>query len=682
MESREEVTIKELSRKIDVSSRTIHRDLDNIEKYLQSYHLKLQRKSGVGIQIVGSKKNKENVKRQLESFSYREYTVDERQTMILCTLYEAPEPVKLFTLANELRVAIATVSADLIKLEEQLKSFNLSIVKKRGYGIEISGSETSKRRAISYAIAKTLKEDEFLSLIKESIQKNSGNQGNSLSERLLHLVDREKLLVIEEVMNDLHRILPFSITDSAYIGLLVHLALAIERILLGESIEMDPIYLEQLRGVPEFSVARQIIRDLESSFQIDIPEAEIGYITMHLQGAKVRHHKGEFLEATNLQVYMQAKELVGYMEEATGFDMMDNEPLLEGLVTHLKPAIFRIRQEMGIANPLLPSIRRDYEDLFQIVKSAVENVFQDLHIPDEEIGFLVMHFGSVLLGEKTNRDLKAYIVCSSGIGTSKMLTSRLQREIPEIEEVKNISLFELNDLDITERDLLISTIHLPDYTGEYLIVSPFMTPEEVKQVQLYARRQALVQKKTVSVEESSSTMETVLKKLNMIHLTAGTMGTLLKNFTFTRETEPMSAEECIRRACRQLKGQAVIGDVESVVEALFERERISGIGIPNTQIAFYHTRHENVWKPSFSLHRLEQPITLKGMDGKDMEVSQLVLMLAPDPFHEPGLEVLSFISSTLIESEQSIELFESDRETAIQSFLARKFEQLIDEKTK
>ena len=105
--------------------------------------------------------------------------------MILCTLYESSEPVKLFALANELRVAIATISTDLTKLEEQLEHFQLSILKKRGYGVELNGSEKAKRRAISYMIAKSLKEDEFLSLIKESIQKKSAIQDNSISEEAI-----------------------------------------------------------------------------------------------------------------------------------------------------------------------------------------------------------------------------------------------------------------------------------------------------------------------------------------------------------------------------------------------------------------------------------------------------------------------------------------------------------------
>jgi mannitol operon transcriptional antiterminator len=676
----EEVTIKELSEKIDVSPRTIHRDLNTIEKLLCTYNLELIRKTGVGMQIVGLETNKEILKQQLYTFSSREYTLDERQTMILCTLYESSEPVKLFALANELGVAIATISSDLIKLEEQLIPFQLLIVKKRGYGIEISGSEKAKRRAMSYVIAKTLKEDELFSFIKERIQKKSWNRGNAISERLFHLVDREKILIIEDVMQELNRVLPFPITDSAYVGLIVHLTLAIERIMLGENIQMDTMYLEQLEKEPEYHIAQEIITKLSARFQIEIPKAEIGYITMHLQGAKLRQHEGQLLEASNLETFMQAKKLIQYFEDATGDDLRDNAPLLEGLVTHLKPAIYRIRQDMGITNPLLKNIRKDYEDLFQIVKNAVGKVFPELRIPDEEIGYLVMHFGSVLLGLKGEKNLKAYIVCSSGIGTSKMLVSRLQREIPEITEIVNVSLFELNELQISDRDLVISTIYLQEFLKEYMIVSPFMTQEEIKQVQLYARRQMLIKKPVALVNHGNSTVDEITNRMKNIHLYTGTVAELLSDFQHSSHTEHMSVEKCIRVACNQLEKKKIINNAEVVADALFAREAIGGIGIPETKLALFHTRHEQVLKPSFTIQTLRDPIVMTAMDGTDSEVHHLLLLLAPYSYHEQGLEVLSYISSLIIENEKSIELFESNDGKLIHSYLAKKFELFIDEK--
>lgn len=126
----EEITIKELSKKIDVSSRTVQRDLNNVQSILDSYELELIRKSGVGVQIIGNEQRKQELVQQLKQFRQREYTLEERLTLILCILYESAEPVKLYSLSKDLGVSISTVSADLMKLEEQLQPVQLSILKK------------------------------------------------------------------------------------------------------------------------------------------------------------------------------------------------------------------------------------------------------------------------------------------------------------------------------------------------------------------------------------------------------------------------------------------------------------------------------------------------------------------------------------------------------------------------
>ena len=677
-----DLPIKDLAKEIGVSPRTIHRDLKGIETLLNEYKLALVRKTGIGIQISGPQSNKENLKRMLNTLSIREYSLEERQTMILSRLYESSEPVKLFALAHELHVTIATISVDITKLEEQMEPFQLSILKRRGYGIELSGSEQAKRRAMSYMIAKSLKEDEFLSLFKDSIREKPTVQKNSVSERLLHLVDQNKLLIIGDVMEELKRLPSFSITDNAYVGLIVHLALAIERIMLGEGIQMEQVHLEKLRVEPEYQIAKKIIIELQARFEIEIPEAEIGYITMHLQGAKLRQKEGDLLDSSSLQTIMQAKKLIQRVQDITGFDLMNNEALLEGLVTHLKPAIYRIQQNMGITNPLLQSIRKDYEELFQTVQDAVSRVFPEIQVPDEEIGYLVMHFGSVLLGLKGEKDLIAYTVCSSGIGTSKMLSTQLRRKIREIAEVKNVSLFELNELQISDRDLVISTIHLQDFSREYMIVSPFITEDEIKQIQLYARRKMLIKKPIYSLKDNVTDADKITKRMESLQLYAGAVFELLAGFYLSTQNISMSSKKSIRAACNQLEKQTVIKSAETITDALFARETIGGVGIPDTKLALFHTRHEDVLKPSFTVHTLPEPITMRAMDETDIEVSHVLILLSPDPYHEIGLEVLSFISTIIIEDEKSIALFESSHEADIRSYLANKFEQFVDEKTK
>jgi mannitol operon transcriptional antiterminator len=684
----EEITVKELADEIDVSVRTIHRDLKGIEDILKDYHLSLVKKSGVGIQIIGEDAKIEELKLALFHLSYNEYTPDERQTMILCTLLEATEPVKLIALANDLNVTIATISNDLTKLEGRLNEFNLSLIRKRGYGVEIKGTETAKRRAMSNIIAENLNEVEFLSLVRENIQKKSTQQTDSISERLLGLVEKKKLLIVEKAIEEINEELPYSIADSAYIGLVVHLALAIERILQGENINIDQAYLESLQATPEFKMAEKIVEKLTKVFKVYIPVAEVGYITMHLQGAKLRHDKEYLIEKSSFQVAIKAKSLIRFVEEKLNFDLTNNVSLFQGLVTHLKPALYRIKQNMRIINPLLPKIKEDYGDLFVIVKEGVETIFSDLSVPDEEIGYLVMHFGSALLGNQRAEDLRALIICSSGIGTSKMLATRIQQELPEIKKLKNVSLFELSQINTEDYDLIISTINLPNFAKEYIVVSPILTKEEIEKIRNYIREQAHIKgtNKKVPFMDSktpdSTSIEQTIERMQSIHRYSDTISTVLRGFQVLHATGPQTVNHVLEEACMSLYKQGVIRDVELVIKALFEREKLGGLGIPNTKLVLFHSRSEHVLRPSFTIYSLEKPLQVKAMDQTEMEADNILLLLSPEQFSSQGLEVLSFISSIIIENEQSISLFESKNANLISSYMAAKFEQFFDEKIK
>ncbi len=682
-----EITVKDLASKIDVSVRTVHRDLKGVEDILKEYDLRLIKKSGVGIQIIGDAEQVENLRLFLFNITHNEYTPEERQTIILCALLESTEPVKLIALANDLNVTIATVSNDLNKIENRLQKFNhLSLIRKRGYGVEIVGSETAKRKAMSVVIAENVDEFELLSLIKENIQKKSSQQTNAISERLLGLVEKTNLLIVEKAVEEINNELPYSIADSAYMGLVVHLALAMERILQGENISMDQSYLDHLQETSEFKIAEKIVEKLEKVFNTSIPKAEIGYITMHLLGAKLRHDKEYFIEETSLQIALKAKSLIHYVEKRVDQELSSNQSLLQGLVAHLSPAIFRIKQNMGITNPLLEKMKSDYAELFAIVKDGVNVIFSDLDVPDEEIGFLVMHFGSVLIESQNVEPLKAIVVCSSGIGTSKMLATRLQKEITEIKEFKNVSLFEFNQMDHEQYDVILSTMRLPEMDREYIVVNPILTKDEVEKIKAFIQQH--VKKKLVKRVESNENTgfqpftikEQTIEKMQNITLYAETIASILQEFTILESDQNSVLSTVLKQTCEFLFTQHVITDMDIVLEDLKRREKLGGLGIPTTSLALYHTRSAAVLKPAFVINALNDPLTLLAMDQTMMSVETILVLLSPEDLTSAALEVLSQISASIIENEQSISLFESQDEKLISSYLASTLEQFFHEK--
>jgi mannitol operon transcriptional antiterminator len=679
----EGATVKVIADKLSVSARTVHRDLKGVEDILKEYGLQLHKKSGIGIQMIGNHEAKEKLEMFLFNLAHNEYTPEERQIIVLSELLEATEPVKLQSLANDMNVTIATISHDLNKVEERLHSFDLTVLRKRGYGVEIIGSETAKRRAMSKLIFENINEFDLVSLLKETIQKKTSKTIDTITERLLGLVDKKNILIIEKQIDQIKDNLPYPIADSAYIGLVIHLALAIERIERGELIKFDEDHLESLSASKEFKAAAKIVAGLEDVFQLDIPRGEIGYITMHLMGAKIRKSTDDLFEESDLQVGILVQKLIQFVSREIQFDLAIDHSLFQGLVAHLRPALYRLKQKMGISNPLLSRIETDYRELFLILEKGVKEIFPDVAVPKEEIAYLVMHFASALINKEEIRELKTLVVCSSGIGTSKMLSTKLAREIPGL-KTESASLFDLDRIDKDDFDLIISTVGLNNFNDDYLLVSPLLSDNEIARIKQYLLEKKGIRKIKSDLEQKvkkNASTEDFVHRIGKIQRYSTAISQLLIEFYMVEITERLSVQEALKVLVKPLAEKGFVSETNGVVQALIEREKIAGLGIPGTSLALYHTKSDLVNEISFTIARLSQPLTVIGMDGSEVVINTILLMLSPLDTTDESLEVLSGISSLIIRDEHSINVFQNGSENGILDLMAKECKEIYQSKT-
>src|SRR5699024_6493516 len=99
---------------------------------------------------------------------------------------------------------------------------------------------------------------------------------------------------------------------------------------------------------------------------------------------------------------------------------------------------------MGLFNPLKDEIKQKYPVLFLAVTHFFETECTEIEdFPEDELAFIVLHFGSALVIWEEQFRLRALLICPSGIGTSKMLASRIKKEFIEIATVDTLSLKEV-----------------------------------------------------------------------------------------------------------------------------------------------------------------------------------------------------------------------------------------------
>ena len=114
-------------------------------------------------------------------------------------------------------------------------------------------------------------------------------------------------------------------------------------------------------------------------------------------------------------------------------------------------------------------------------KESFRNIFQPIKIPEDEIGYIVIYF-IASMDYLSKNSISVLVVCSTGIGSSKMLRSRLEREFSEIDVKKIISLHKLHDEKLDQYDFIISTVPLDLDESKYLCVSPLLNEEEKEKV--------------------------------------------------------------------------------------------------------------------------------------------------------------------------------------------------------
>src|SRR5699024_6537037 len=189
--------------------------------------------------------------------------------------------------------------------------------------------------------------------------------------------------------------------------------------------------LERYVKNKEYEAASYIINNLPLRFE----EAEVYFIAKLLLGLSIGNYKKDAFPHKN-QLLKAINHVIINFEELTNSMIETKSIVSQNLYNHLVPTYYRLLFNIPITNPLLETIKREYEDIFIIVEKIlypVEDVLNYL-LPDEEIGYITLHIGASLdkrsfyyTARKT-----AIIVCPNGIGTSNLIKNELTNLFPDI----------------------------------------------------------------------------------------------------------------------------------------------------------------------------------------------------------------------------------------------------------
>ncbi|MBN7273793.1 PRD domain-containing protein [Ligilactobacillus pobuzihii] len=444
------VTANELSKLLSVSKKTIYRSISQINK--KSENTVIESERGRGYRVNYPNYLKSNI--GLKDFGFVDYSPVERRNQIMMKiLFRAPFSLPINKLFEKYHVSSELRNQDISVIKSVLKTYDLSVYKKTNK-ISVFGTEESIRKAINNILihSKTVN-PEILSEPTDGFPD-------------INIFDNQFLTKqIQWIENYLGASIPYPYN----INIFSHLYILIIRFRQGkvdESNKINTLSLEEKKTISEnksfFSVAKDVIKNTAEYINQNIPIIESYYLLQYLISIHYDHELTFEDKTPEKVIHIVNKYLNGFGMEKNQSKSL--KTLRNDLIGHIKPMINRLQNNITVNNKLLSNIKTEYGDLFNKVKNISKNIEKEsnfsISISDDEVGFLTLYFARYF--EEIHTQKSVIIMCASGIGTSKLLFTKVKKFFPDLNilAVLSVNEYKKNANLYSEADLIISTINV------------------------------------------------------------------------------------------------------------------------------------------------------------------------------------------------------------------------------
>lgn len=643
------VSVQSLAERVGVSKRTVQREFEYFNQPLKGYGLKFLSKTGVGVWIEGSAKQRERLLCDLggeDEYDAADRT--KRRKRLILEILKDKGLKKLFYYSSRFGVSEATVSSDLEAVEEWLGRYGLSVTRKPGSGVAVEGSEESYRKAIRAYINENTDTGvlgETYGVGQEAIRKRAGKGiGQILNEDIMQRV--------MDCIAGMEHTRVMTLTQNSYIGLVLHISIAVNRILKGEVIETDGCWQNFVKEDGDYTLAQDIAHRMEAEFEIEIPNVEVSYIYLHIKGSKhekILWEEQEGADAGEQEAPKDTVKLVNEMIDAfdreKAYLLKQDDEFIQGLLAHLKPTLVRLTHGMYIQNPVLEDIKGLYPDIFDKCRRVAQLLQRQTKafVPEEEVGFLAVHFGAALVRleerQEQIRRVSVGVVCSSGIGISRLMSSKLKRVFKERIQITAYGKGDLTPYVAARQDFFVASVPIEETDVPVVYVNPLLSEKNLEQIrQMVYQYERMPQKQK---EQDAFSLQ-----LEEIHTVAAKIKTVIATMEFFKVDNRITFEELLIAAAEKMSPYS--DRREQIVEDLWQRERITSQIFAEFGFALLHARTKGVTRPKFGVCMTKDLGAFSHPYLKEIRVAFLMLVPA-ECATQADQEIMGYISGMLIE---------------------------------
>ena len=516
-----------------------------------------------------------------------------RALSIIKILLNSVEPVSSLALSQEIGCSTKTIQNEIKEVNKELK--NCEIVSIRGIGYKIEGnlddidiknSDLYDYDRVEYIIKKiinlsstdkdTIKLEDLADSMYVSLStvKNDLKEVKKiLNEYNLKISSKHKQGICIEASEE--DIIKFIINYSNKVDNSLNIKDFLNNNIIENLFSIKKILLDTL------SYENMILTDNEF-------KNIVNYISIYL--SRNNTNQSDFI-----------KEFCRDLNIATSINLSHDKIFEECLFNHI--CNLYKRADLGINQYEITAgeIKLKYPFPFELGKIAKKTIEKNLNmeISEDEVENIALHIGGALERIDKRDEKKVYktiIVCTSGVGTSMLIKSKLENIFKgKLEIIKVIPSYLIDYINVLDIDFVISTVEVNLENVNVIKVSPMLTDKEIKLIEKYIET------------------ENVYIDLDIQNLFSSEL--------FFKDIKAETRSQVIDIMSKKLVEKGYIDD--TMRQSYFERETIATTEIGN-MVAIPHGAKGEVYENKVAIGILKEPISWEV--GK----VRLVIMLALD----------------------------------------------------
>lgn len=485
----------ELAKRLHITPRQVNYSMKGVRVWLKQHDQDLGVLPGVGFTVNLTPDQTHTLFRKISIQTEVQIvlSVSQRQQLLALFLLTRTEPSILAQLEHISQISRMTILKDLDEIGAWLRTRKVSLIRKRHFGIQVSGTEHDCQQALAELLwGETPLSTDPITEITHADGLRFNLQGDA---QLLPLVK-----YINDFLSSLHMRRTIGVvahaeeqlggrfTDDAVLHLALVFAIMSNLVQSGKHLEVDDELLNSLQSAKMWPVASHVASRLGRESNTVWKPGDIAGVAMEMMAAPRNEvFPGELERDSDFSAL--SERLMVHISQAFGISKIQHDRMLQnGLLNNIVPACFRQRFNLWFPVALNNTSLPDQYELEQGVAQEISRMVYEstgVNLPQSEINNLVVLLRAAFIRNRPYRFDHVIVICPSGMATAQLLVARLHVRFPNLSNLEVVSLRDLTPTLVSSADLILTTVPLSrQYLNSQKVIQvhPLLNPEDIDNI--------------------------------------------------------------------------------------------------------------------------------------------------------------------------------------------------------